>query len=69
VSAVGQGFALYDNQEIKRAGSRNNERSSFLILINGSSSNFLKRVLGLRHALMRALPIHPGYGNAQPKVL
>lgn len=32
MSAAGQGFAPYDNQEIERAGSRNNERSSFFLV-------------------------------------
>lgn len=36
---------------------------------NGSPSNFFKGARGLRQALMRALPIHLGYGNAQPKVI
>lgn len=43
--------------------------TSFLVLINGSLSNFFKGARGLRQELMRAPPIHPGYGNAQPKVL
>lgn len=32
MSAAGQGIAPYDNQEIERAGSRNNERSSFFLV-------------------------------------